>query len=396
MSKIKNLFALTTSLFLLSACGGGGGSTDSPVSNTNGGYETILTSEADTDGGAETTLTSTSSLTTAQSAKAVHSGQVKNSKTGNGLADVKVTLGESSTTTDADGFYTLSDLSANEEAVVNFEKEGYLLSSTKIQLKPLSNDDTASSNYLEYDMHAHDKQWNYDSSEQIDGIHIAVDASADYMDSEGKPYSGAIAAYLTLIDITTDEGKEVFTGAFKGINYNGELVQFDSYGLVSISLKDSNGNTVDLADGETATLGFDAVSSLEKPDILPLWYYDYEQGLWVEEGNAELQEDGSYKGEVTHLGTWSLNRPLEVDPGIYRGRIVYTDGTPAQDIRVHAVGNNWSSSDLSTDEDGIFEIEVIPGSTFQLKAYDYITKNRANHNVIIAAIASGDIVENRI
>ena len=153
---------------------------------------------------------------------------------------------------------------------------------------------------------------------------------------------------------------------------------------------------MNLANGEIATLTFDALSSFENPNTLPLWYYDYDQGLWIEKGYAELQEDGSYKGEISHLGTWSLNRTLEDDPGIYRGRIVYTDGTPAQDIRVHAVGENWTSSDISTDEDGKFEIKVIPGSSFQLKVYDYKNKFEAKYFGTIAAITSGEINEDRI
>ncbi len=138
---------------------------------------------------------------------------------------------------------------------------------------------------------------------------------------------------------------------------------------------------------------FDAVSSLEKPDTLPLWYFDYEQGSWIEEGYAQLQEDGSYKGEISHLGTWSLNKPLEEEAGMYRGRILNADGSPMSSIRLYAVGENWISSDLSTDEDGVFEIKVIPGRTFKLSAYDYKNKFGADYNGILAAIASGDIVE---
>ena len=171
------------------------------------------------------------------------------------------------------------------------------------------------------------------------------------------------------------------------------MVQFDSCGLISISLKDSKGNILSLADGETATLVFHAVSSWEGQSIVPLWYYDYEQGLWVEEGSAELQEDGTYKGEISHLGTWSLNRPIEGAPGIYTDRIVYSDGTPVKDLRIHAVGKNWISTDLSTDENGVFEIKVIPDSNFQLKAYNYIDKCEAVYDGTIQAIASGEIME---
>ncbi len=390
LSNIKNVFTLAMVLFFFTACGGGGGSTSSSVTDVNGDSTTIST------GTTASTSTSTSTSTTAPTAKAVHSGQVKDSSTGNGLANVKVSLGESTTTTDENGFYTFSDLTASEEAVINFEKEGYLLGSTQIQLKSVLGDNTASSNYLEYAMHTHNYQWDYNSSDGVNGAHIMIDASLSYRDINGKPYSGTITAELIYFDITSDEGKAAFPGAFKGINSDGTLVQFDTYGLISILLEDSNGNRLRLAEGETAALRFDKVSSLEKPETLPLWYYDYDQGLWVEEGYAELQEDGTYKGEISHLGTWSLNKPLEDEAGIYRGRIVNEAGSPMSDVRLYAVGENWIGSDLTTDENGMFEINVIPGSSFQLKAYDYKNKYGANYNSTIAAIASGDIVEDRI
>ncbi len=88
---------------------------------------------------------------------------------------------------------------------------------------------------------------------------------------------------------------------------------------------------------------------------------------------------------------WSLNKPIENDPAIYRSRIVYENGDPATTVKVYAVGNNWIRTDLSTDEDGMFEIEVIPGETFKLKAYEYTDKYEAVYAGTIPAIASGEI-----
>ncbi len=369
---------------LLSGCGGGSSSSAGTTATTSSSAGTTATTS--TSAGTTATVTAT--------AKAVQRGQVKDSKTGNRLENVKVSVGESITTTDKNGFYTLSDLIiTSEEVVINFEKEGYLFGSTQILLKSVSEDNTVSSNYLEYDMYAHDYQLDYNSSDEIDSEHIDIDASVSYIDTKGNPYSGTMAVKLTIPDNTEDTLLTSFPGAFQGINSNGTLVQFDTYGLISISSEDSNGDKLSLSDDEIITLKFDAVSSLEKPDTLPLWYYDYEQGLWFEEGYAQLQEDGSYKGEVSHFGTWSINRPLEDEAGIYRGRIINEDGSPMSDVRVHAVGENWISSDLTTDENGIFEIEVIPDSSFQLKAYDYKNRYGADYNSTIAAVASGDVVE---
>ena len=398
---IKQSILILSFATLVAGCGGGSSSTSTGETTTTPTQVAAQapTTAAPTTAAPTTTAptttapTTTAPTTTAPTAKAVHSGQVKDSITGNSLANVNVSLGEATTTTDKDGFYTFSDLTASEEAVINFEKEGYFLGSTQIKLKALSDNNIASPNYLEHDIHAHDKKWIYNSTEEIFGSHIIIDDSVTYTNVDGDLYNGTISSELTILDITTNKDKGLFPGAFEGLNTNGTTVQFASYGLITLLLKDSNGNKLSLSDGEIATLKFDDVPSLKEQDTIPLWYYDYEQGLWFEEGYAELQEDGIYKGEVSHLGTWSLNRPIEEDPGIYRGRIVLKDGTPAQDVRIYATGVNWISSDLSTDEDGFFEIKVIPGNDFQLKVYDYKDKYGASYNSILPAIASGETVE---
>ena len=364
------LFAMLVTL--LTGCGGGGGSSTASAGTTG-------------------THLSQTTGTPVLSSKAVQTGQVKDSETGEGLANVKVSIGSQTATTDTDGFYTLSDLTETEEAVVNFEKEGYLLGSTKIQIKELSGDNTPSTNYLEYAIDAYDYEWNYDSQESASGSHIDIPDSV-YTDTEGNLYTGTVTASLEFRDVTTNEGKALFTGSFEGININGELVPFVSYGFISLSFKDANGNALKLTSDSGATLTFDAVPSLEEQNIIPLWYYDYEQGLWIEEGYAELQADNTYKGDISHSGTWSLNKPIETDPGIYRGRILNEDGSPISDVRLQAIGNNWISNDLSTDEDGVFEIVVIPGEDFKLKAYHYEDKYGAESGTI-SAVSSGEIVE---
>ena len=396
VNNIKQGILIVSLATLITGCGGGGGSTtasagttgSTALTGTTGSYSSPAASSysSPTNG----TLIAT---TSAPSTKAIQSGQVKDSATGKVLKNVEVSIGSQTATTDTDGYYTLYSLTETEETVINFKKEGYLLGSTKIQIKELSEDNTPSTNYLEYTMHAKNYQWDYHSNDEVAGAHIMIDASVSYESINSKSYSGTNTAELVYFDITSNEGKAAFPGAFKGINSNGTMVQFETYGLISITLKDGNGNTLRFTEGETATLRFDAVSSLEKPDTLPLWNYDYDQGLWFEEGYAQLQEDGSYKGDISHLGTWSLNKPLEEEAGIYRGRILNEEGSPISDVRLQAIGDNWISNDLSTDEDGVFEIEVIPGKSFKLSAYNYKDKYKASYNNKIAAIASGDIAE---
>ncbi len=394
--KIIN-FLLALSITFLVGCGGGS-NTSSTDSTTV--PKTISTETATTVSSPSTTTSTEATpvpvnispeITT--SIKIVtQKGQVKDSLTGQGIENVTVSLGKASTTTDSNGSYTLNNLSEDDNAVINFEKEGYFLGSTKIQIKEFFLDGTTSANYLEHTMDAYDNQWSFDSNTRALGGHIDVPSSA-YADNAGNIYNGTVFATLEFQDMTTELGKKLFPGSFEGLNANGVIEQFASYGLMHISFKDTNGNALHFIDGTIATLTFDAVPSLETQNMIPLWYYDYDKGLWIEEGFAELNENGTYSGDISHTGTWSINKPIENDPGIYRGYIYYENGNAVGDARVYAIGSNWISSDLTTDENGMFELKVAPGEAFQLKAYNHKWKYEATYNGIIPAIASGDIIE---
>ena len=326
---------------------------------------------------------------TAPASKAVQQGEVKDSSSGIGLANVEVSIGSHTTTTDAQGFYELKDITASDKAVVTFKHESYYQNSEIIAIKGYSNGTTLSPNYLEVTLDKYDDSQNDDSqNEKLWSENFGIEIPGGiYTDEEGNDYSGNVIAEVAYEDISTEKGRDVFPGAYEGKNSNDVIVPFVSYGFMVIDLKDENGTALSISDDIVLTF-HTAIGATE--DIIPLWYYDYAQGVWIEEGYATLA-DGKYEGTVSHPGTWSLSQPIEDASGIYTDRIVYPDGTPVKDLRVHAIGKNWIRSDLSTDENGKFEIEVIPGEDFKLKAYHYEDKYDAEFNGIISAVTSGEI-----
>lgn len=325
-----------------------------------------------------------SSQTSEKVTSTFHQGKITDYSTNKPLAGVSVTLGDLSTTTDAEGNYELTNLNESQEAVINFSKNGYQMGSKTIQIK------NTSSNYLEYKMYKHDYQWNVTNLQEVSSTTISINPDTNINKTSSN---SNITLQLTIHDNSEDALLDTFPGHFEGISANGVSVKFITYGLITFLMNDVSGNALNLDEGETATLTFKGPSYPDKPDLLPLWYYDYEQALWFEEGYAQLQEDGTYVGEVSQLGTWSLNQPLETEPGIYRGYIVDENGLPMGNVRVSAKGKNWVSHDLSTDENGLFEIEVIPESSYYLSAYNYKDKYGATYNTQMAEIASGDIIE---
>ena len=360
------------------------------ISGCGGGSQTVSTENS-----IQTATQSTELVTqtTESINKIIHQGQVKDYITGRALKDVKVTINNISTTTDTNGSYIFKDLNASNKVTINFSKNGYLFGSTQIQLNPNTTDDNTITNYLEYDLYPHDYQFNRESTQAISSPRINISNSVSFMTTDGKPYNGTRIINLTIIDDSEKAIITNFPGSFEGINTNGTIVQFETYGLITLIIKDDKGHNLTFSNGDLGTLIFQPSLSIKR-EVLPLWYYNYNKGIWVEEGYAQLQDDGTYKGEISHPGTWSLNKPIETDCGIYRGRIIDKNGLPKNHVRINAIGKNWIGKDLSTDSNGVFEIKVIPDSNFKLTAYDYKNKYGAVYNGTIDAISSGDIVEN--
>lgn len=317
-------------------------------------------------------------------------GILKDSTTGVALANVKVSIGGCATTTDEQGFYTLQNIAVNERAIVTFKSDGYYTNSKIMSIKQYLDETTLTPNYLEFaidkygaqnnDYSQNEKLWQYSFGIKIPG--------GIYTDSNGNDYTGNVIASVAYEDVSTDKGRDAFPGAYEGKNSNGVVVPFVSYGFMVIDLNDETGAVLGTSDDIILTFN-SAGATIE---IIPLWYYDYTQGIWIEEGYATRLPDGKYGGTISHPGTWSLSQPIEDAPGIYTDRIVYTDGTPVKNLRVYAVGKNWIRTDLDTDENGVFEIEVIPDSNFQLKAYNYRDKCEAVYDGTIQAIASGETI----
>ena len=375
------------------------GSSSSSSSSSQPASSSSSSSSSDDASSSSSSSQASSSSLVCQSGPAAHEGKVTDSISGEPLSDVEVSIGGCVTTTDSEGFYRLANIAVTDRAVVNFSKNGYYRNSAIILIKQYAGSTSEpSTNYLEYSIDAYDYQWEYDSQKAQKGANIDIPAAV-LVDNVGDAYYGTVNANLEVSDITTDAGKVLFPGDFEGSNSYGETVLFGSYGLIEFTLNDASGNELKLETGAVVTLTFNAVPSLEQHNIIPLWYYDFDQGVWVEDGYAELQDNGTYKGEISHLGTWSLSKPVEAEPGIYQGSIVYENENTAKDVRVTAVGPNWVRTDLSTDVDGKFEIKVVPGNGFNLKAYNYRYKYEARYkdesgnNLLVAAVASGEIAE---
>lgn len=337
-------------------------------------------------------------ITVCQSGPATQEGQILDSMSKLPLQGVQVTLDGCTATTDENGNYILSNIPEKDRAVVNFEYEGYYKNSAVITVEQYSKDTTSlSPNHLVYELDTYDTTESFDSAVQKT-VEAQTGAFArfyndSYSNASGELYTGSVSVSLAYENTYTNHGKLAFPGEYKGKNTAGSIVPLVSYGYMSVEIEDNNQNALSL---NTASLvNFPAIDQLSAWSVA-LWYYNYDIGLWIEEGVATRQADGSYSAQISHSGTWSLATASVVQPGVYRATLLYDNGNPVKDARVSALGSNWIQTDLSTDTNGVFEINVIPGEAFTLSSYNYKWKWAADTTTVISPIASGEINEDRI
>ena len=187
-----------------------------------------------------------------------------------------------------------------------------------------------------------------------DGIRITFNPNS-IQSSTGALYDGEVTVAAKWLDPTAPNIAQIMPGDLLGLSAQVEEVSLVTYGMMAVELFDENGNNINIAEGNTATLSFPVPQELinEAPAEIPLWsFYDEEYGIWAEEGTATLQGN-NYVGQVSHFSFWNCDAPF---PVVYiEGQLVTEDGTPLPNTTIcicpDGINNNSCGT---TDNRGFF------------------------------------------
>jgi len=323
-----------------------------------------------------------------QEGSSTYEGKVQDSNTKKALKNVDIIIDGCRTKTDKNGYYKLSNILSQKRTSVTFKKDSYYHNSEIIY------NNKSTSNYLEFSFDAYKsgEEINFNSKSGTSRDTIEISDTVVYRNIEtNEKYSGQIKSNLFYKNTYNSKNKEFFPGTYQGIDSNGIIVPFVSYGFIVIEFNDKNNNELNISE---SIISF-KVKNLKgtQDEIIPLWYYNYDRGIWIEKGFAHRDDNGNYICEITQAGAWSLSKPIETEMGIYKGYIVDENENPITNVRIKATGKNWVNQDLTTDENGVFKIYVVPNQTFTLSAYDYKEQYGAYFPGTISKIASGAVVE---
>lgn len=131
------------------------------------------------------------------------------------------------------------------------------------------------------------------------------------IDAAGNAYTGMVDIAVKYLDPSEEITSQQMPGDLFGVDQELEERMLATYGMVAVELADDNGNPLNLGENSTATISMPVPSSIlgRAPSTIPLWYYNEDYGVWVEEGKATLT-NGVYIGEVTHFSWWNCDDPF--------------------------------------------------------------------------------------
>lgn len=274
---------------------------------------------------------------------------------GDPMSGVNVTCGNTSAVTNAKGRFVLENAPEGNNMVVDFKLGGYMTTQKIIHTKK-------NTERLVYAaMTPIGKISQVDASTggaaEHNGMSVEFPANA-FVTEDGSAFTGTADVSITYVPTTTGRFTDVFPGDFSGVREDGSISHVESFGFSDITIS-ANGQELKLADGIKAKLTYPIASAQQAnaPTTIPLWYYDFNRGQWIEEGSASIAGN-KYEGEVSHFTPWNIDKPIPTCT--LRGKVVDGDGNPLPNAYVRINSTNrmgWLFTAYS-DDNGVFSTRV--------------------------------------
>ncbi len=163
----------------------------------------------------------------------------------------------------------------------------------------------------------------------------ALDFSAGSVIDEatGKTYNGTVSVSAFYLNPEDENFDQFMPGNLMALNGANEYRFLQTFGMMAVELEGENGEKLQLDKNKPATMTMLIPSTLlvEAPATIPLWYFDEDLGLWIEEGIATKQGD-KYIGQVRHFSFWNCDLPNQIVE--FRMKLVDQNDAPISALTV--------------------------------------------------------------
>ena len=201
------------------------------------------------------------------------------------------------------------------------------------------------------------------------GVELVFPENA-IVDVNDNPYTGTVQVAAQYLDPTSDNILSIMPGDLRGLTTNDEEKGLTTFGMVAVELIGNNGELLNIGNDKIVQLSMPIASAQlsSAPDEIPLWYFDENKGVWIEEGKAILQGD-KYVGDVSHFSFWNCDIDWDL---IYLDGNLQLDGMNLGNTLVclsFESGGSTAQSCGYTNDEGIYSGQVPSNTSLKLKVY---------------------------
>jgi len=285
------------------------------------------------------------------------------------ISNAIVSLGSLSTTTDMVGCYILKNIQLNNNTgFISVTKPGYFTGSRTFFSNRIS------TKFVNIKLIPKTVSGTFAASTGgtvivWGGGTVFIGAGCIVNATTGSPYDGVVSVSTFYLNPADYRFNEYMPGDLFGINSNDEERILQSFGMLSLEMNDASGDKLQLAPGKTATIHLPIPTNLQAnaPAVIPLWYFDENNGLWKEEGSA-ARNGNNYTGTVSHFSFWNCDLPAKYVN--FSVTFKKQKGVPLANCLVTITSNVYGTRSGYTDSEGTVRGLIPANETLQLVVYD--------------------------
>ncbi|RMA58635.1 hypothetical protein [Ulvibacter antarcticus] len=293
-------------------------------------------------------------------------GQVVD-ENGDGLQGATVKIGAQNVATDENGIFFIENASVKERfAYLKVSKQGYVSGGRAVH--PTDGTNRVKIMLLTADVTATVSSGTPETVSLGNGT--SVNLPGAYIDENGNPYNGTVKVILNYLDPAASSIFDVMPGMLFAEDENGDEAYLETYGMISVELRDLGGNELNIDPNNPAELKFPLDANLMgvAPSTIPLWSFNEDKGYWIEDGTAQLQGN-MYVGEVTHFSFWNCDAPFPVVD--FCTTVLDNNGNPLSNtvVLISTPTTPYSSTGI-TDQNGQVCGKVASGVVMTIEVKD--------------------------
>jgi hypothetical protein len=318
---------------------------------------------------------------------------------GTPIANAEISIFGETTATDDHGGFSLPEIEVpGNRCVVQAKMDGYFIA-TRAH-KPIKNGHTE----VRLVMMAQPVTHSFDAGSGVEAIiengsQVTIQPNSLVTES-GDSYDGPVTMSMRYLDPSAGNFGVLVSGGDMLARREDESTSIlYSYGILRVVMTGSNGENLQLAAGKTSSLTMDIPDDQlnTAPATVPLWYFDEDAGIWVEDGSATRDGD-KYVGTVSHFTDWNCDS--DTDGATIIGRLIDCDGNPGWgQVEFGQITSDPQSYAETNQSDGRFSRRVPDGVSITVVISDPLIisplskDERGKVIVIVPPLAPGQVYD---